>query len=123
VGRKSIPDYYDQSDFMLNASNIDNMPMSILEAFSSGIPVISTEAGGIPYIIRDGENGMLVSLDDDQAMAEKAIYLLENQRVAERIAEQALQDCVMNIHGMSSERNGWGYMACNDRCFFSLWIV
>jgi glycosyltransferase involved in cell wall biosynthesis len=95
VGRNSIPDYYDQSDFMLNASNIDNMPMSILEAFSSGIPVISTEAGGIPDIIRDGENGMLVPLNDDKAMAEKAIYLLENQEVARRIAEQARQDCVI----------------------------
>lgn len=109
VERDSVPDYYDQSDFMLNASNIDNMPMSILEAFSSGIPVISTEAGGIPYIIRDGENGMLVPLNVDKAMAEKAIYLLRNQHVAQKIAEKAWGDCITK-YSWRANREKWFYI-------------
>ncbi|MHA2052902.1 MAG: glycosyltransferase family 4 protein [Candidatus Hodarchaeales archaeon] len=92
VARDIIGKYYEKADFMLNASNIDNMPVSILEAFSSGIPVISTEAGGIPYTIRNGENGFLVPLNDERFMAEKAIYLLENQGAARRIAEKAFDD-------------------------------
>jgi glycosyltransferase involved in cell wall biosynthesis len=87
-----IAEYYEKADIMLNASNIDNMPISILEAFSSGIPVISTEAGGIPSIIRNGENGLLVPINDDKSMAEKVIYLLENQEIARRIAEKAFND-------------------------------
>jgi len=92
VDRDDISQYYRKADFMLNTSNIDNMPVSILEAFSSGIPVISTKAGGIPYIIRDGENGMLTPLNDENTMAQKVLYLLENQDLARRIAEKANED-------------------------------
>ena len=44
--------YYDEADVYLNASDIDNMPNSIIEAFACGLPVVTTRAGGIPYIVR-----------------------------------------------------------------------
>jgi glycosyltransferase involved in cell wall biosynthesis len=94
VEHRMIKKYYHNADFMLNASVIDNMPISILEAFSSGIPIVSTEAGGIAYMIKDGRNGMLSPLNDQNCLAEKAIYLVENQDVARRISENAYEDCI-----------------------------
>jgi len=93
VEHHKMPEYFAKADFFLNASNIDNMPISILEAFSSGLPVISTNAGGIPYIVDDGRNGFLVNLNDHEAIAKKAIFLLNNPEVASRIAYGAREDC------------------------------
>lgn len=106
VEREVISRYYENSDFMLNASIIDNMPNSILEAFSSGIPVISSEAGGIPLIIENGVNGLLIPLNDEKSMAEKAIYLLENQDIAKKIATNALNDCKTK-YSWEANRKKW----------------
>lgn len=106
VERETIGRYYDNSDFMLNASVIDNMPISILEAFSSGIPVISSEAGGIPFIIENGVNGLLVPLDDEKPMAEKAIYLIENQDISRKIAGNALNNCRTH-YSWKANRGKW----------------
>ncbi len=87
---------YDRADIYLNAPNIDNMPVSILEAFAAGTPVVSTDAGGIPYIVRHGDNGVLVERNDDAAMAEAAIRLLENPAEAAAMARRALEGCRSN---------------------------
>ncbi len=106
VEREVINRYYENSDFMLNASNIDNMPNSVIEAFSSGIPVVSSKAGGIPLIIKNGENGLLIPLNDEKSMAEKAIYLLENQDIARKIATNALHDCKTK-YSWEANRKKW----------------
>jgi glycosyltransferase involved in cell wall biosynthesis len=49
----------DQTTVFVNASAVDNVPGSIMEAFAAGLPVVSTDAGGIPYLVRDGETGLL----------------------------------------------------------------
>lgn len=86
---------FDASDVYVNSSNIDNMPLSILDAFASGTPVVSTDAGGIPYIVRSGENGLLVACDDHVALAASAIRLLRDPALAERLSDAARQECLM----------------------------
>lgn len=83
------PEFYRAASIALNGSNIDNTPNAILEAFAAGMPVISTKAGGIPYMIEEGVTGFLVGLDDHQAMAERACWLLENQEAARTMSEHA----------------------------------
>lgn len=80
---------YDAADIYLNAPSVDNMPTSILEAFAAGLPIVSTRAGGIPYIVRDGENGLLVALDDHAAMAQASLLLLNNPSLAPRLTATA----------------------------------
>ena len=93
VAPENMRDLYDAADIYLNSSNIDNMPGSIIESFASGLPVITTDAGGIPYIVSDQENGLLVARDDHQAMAELAIQLLEDQELSSRLIRRAHQEC------------------------------
>ena len=80
--------YYDAADIYLNAPNIDNMPNSILEAFAAGLPVVSSDAGGIPWIVRTGENGLLVPCDDDAALADAALGFLADPARALRMADR-----------------------------------
>jgi glycosyltransferase involved in cell wall biosynthesis len=61
----------------INTSRYDNTPVSIIEAMAIGLPVVSTNVGGIPYLLEDKENALLVNNDDVMGMA-KAIQLLIN---------------------------------------------
>jgi glycosyltransferase involved in cell wall biosynthesis len=80
-------------DVYLNSPNFDCMPGSLIECFAAGVPVVSTRAGGIPYIVTDGVTGLLVDTDDHEALAARAIYLLENPSAARAIIEKARQEC------------------------------
>lgn len=84
---------YDGADIYLNGSRIDNQPLSILEAFACGLPVVTTNAGGIPDMVTDGVTGEVVRQDDYEAMASQALRLLEQPDSAERIACSALDEC------------------------------
>lgn len=97
VGRmapEQMGSLYDRADIYLNSSNIDNMPLSIIEAFAAGLPVVTTNAGGIPFVVRDGQNGLLVDCDDDRAMADAALRLLGEPSLAARLASTARDECL-----------------------------
>ena len=85
---------YDAADIFLNGSDIDNMPLSILDAFAAGVPVVTTDAGGIPYMVRDGVNGCLVSRGAYAAMAQSSLRLLHDDGLATRVADTARQECL-----------------------------
>ncbi len=108
IGRveyKDMPRLYDSADIYLNATNLDNLPSSILESYAAGLPVVTTNAGGIPYILRHEETGFLVELNDHEAMAGNCIRLLEDQLLAEKIVTQALRECPK--YTFEIEREAW----------------
>ncbi|HXH51314.1 MAG TPA: glycosyltransferase family 4 protein [Terriglobia bacterium] len=84
--------FYDQADIFVNASWLDNMPVSILEAFASGTPVISTAPEGIRYLVEHERTGLLCEPGDWQALAENIIRLLRDQALAERLAKNAFDE-------------------------------
>jgi glycosyltransferase involved in cell wall biosynthesis len=85
---------YDDADLFLNGSEIDNMPLSILDAFAAGTPVVTTDAGGIPYIVRDEETGIVVRRGDEAALANGALRLLRDPALALRLADAARAECL-----------------------------
>jgi len=96
VGRvtpDTIADYYATHDIYVQSPNIDNMPTSILEAYASGLPVVSTEAGGVPAILTNDEHGLLAPIDDDDALALAVLRLLEQPGVARELAHNAYATC------------------------------
>jgi glycosyltransferase involved in cell wall biosynthesis len=94
VDPASIVDVYDAADVFLNASEIDNQPLSILEAFSCGLPIVTTGAGGIPDMVHDGKTGMVVPCGDYAGIADRALRLLDHPELAEQIVERARQECL-----------------------------
>ena len=93
VEHEEIYRQYSSNDVFLNASRIDNQPLSILEAFACGLPVVTTDAGGIPDIVTDGETGFVVGVDDYQALAERAMKLLDDHNIATTMAHKARTEC------------------------------
>jgi glycosyltransferase involved in cell wall biosynthesis len=93
VDQKRMAELYDEADIYMTSPDIDNMPGSVLECFASGLPVIATKAGGIPYVIEHGRTGLLVPPDDHRSLAAAAIRLLEEDKLALRLTRNALAEC------------------------------
>jgi len=85
----SMPGLYDSHSVFLNASFVDNQPLSVLEAMASGMPVVTTPIGDIPNMVQDGESGTLVPAGDPSAMAKAATLLLEQPERAALMARRA----------------------------------
>ena len=89
VEREAMPTLYDEADIFVNSSEIDNQPVSILEAFAAGVPVVTTATGAIAEMVRDGETGLTVPPGDPPALAKAVFRLLEDSQLATRIAYAA----------------------------------
>lgn len=89
VDNERIPALYAEAAVTLNPTNVDNMPISILEAYASGTPVVSTDAGGVPFVVKDGETGLLAPVGDAPAMAACLLRVLEDEPLAARLVENA----------------------------------
>ena len=94
VSPAEMANLLDDADILLNSPDIDNMPLSLIEAQAAGLPVVSTSTGGIPYIVKDGETGLLVPPGDDQAMARAALRLLREPGLAARLTSAARASCL-----------------------------
>lgn len=66
----------EEYDIFINTTTIDNTPVSIIEAMALGIPIVSTNVGGLPFLVKHNEEGILVEKNDPQMMAEKIMSLL-----------------------------------------------
>jgi len=81
-----IPAAYDSADIFLNTSAVDNLPLTLIEASASGLPIVSTNAGAILDLIRDGENGLLAPVGDVDALAAHILRLLDDPALARRLS-------------------------------------
>lgn len=93
VDHERVFELYDAADIYLNGSEIDNQPLSLLEAFACGLPVVTTNAGGIPDIVTNERTGLMVQRGDYEGMAREAMRLLQDPNLAARIVSQARQEC------------------------------
>lgn len=89
VDNARIYEYLNQSDIMLSAPRIDNMPVSVLEGFNAGLLVISSNVGGVPYMIEDEVNGLLFESNNYMALAEKMMWALSHQDESHNMIDNA----------------------------------
>ena len=78
-------------DVLLNTNRVDNMPITLLEAGASGVPIVATEVGGIPFLWTHEESALLVPTEDAAAMAREVARLVEHPELAARVARGAQQ--------------------------------
>lgn len=83
---------YRNADIAINPSLVDNMPNSVLEALASGVPVVSTNVGGVPYIVNDGQTALLVPPNSPDAMAEAILRLMDSSALSEQLINGGLSE-------------------------------
>jgi L-malate glycosyltransferase len=89
ASRQEIGKYYDQADIFINASWLDNMPLSVIEAFAAGPPVVTTSPECMPYLVQHERTGLLSPVGDEKALAANVIRLLRDPALAARLAQNA----------------------------------
>ena len=105
LDRSHMPQLLERGDILLNASVIDNQPVSILEAFAAGLLVVTTVPGDLRHMVRDGETGRIVPPANPKAMAQAAAALLEDPERAARIAARARREA--GRHSWGAVRDAW----------------
>lgn len=99
--------YAEICDVYLCTNRVDNAPVSFIEMLSLGLPIVSTNVGGIPYIVKDNETALLVDSEDYKAMAEKVNYLISNPEVGKRLAANGRQIADVNRYSEEGVYNKW----------------
>lgn len=98
VAKTTVGGWMGQADIFLNTTNVDNAPISVLEAMASGLCVISTNVGGIPYMLEHERDALLVPPDDAEAMAAAVRRVLTEPGLAESLSRNARR---------KAERSNW----------------
>jgi len=88
-----IAAHYADNDIYLQSPDLDNMPTSVLEAFASGMPVVSTDAGGVPAILTHDVHGLLAPLGDYEVLGRHVLRLLDAPEEARILARAAYHTC------------------------------
>jgi glycosyltransferase involved in cell wall biosynthesis len=94
----------DRADILLNSPEIDNMPLSLIEAQAAGVPIVSTATGGIPWIVTNERTGLLVPVGDCEAMATAALRLLSEDGLARRLSVEGRAACLSGFTWSSVEQ-------------------
>jgi glycosyltransferase involved in cell wall biosynthesis len=90
--RDAMAALYRRADVALNPSRVDNMPNSVLEALASGVAVVSTDVGGVPFIVEHQRTALLVGAGDPAAMAAAVLRLLDDAGLRHSLREAGLRD-------------------------------
>jgi glycosyltransferase involved in cell wall biosynthesis len=120
IGRmepEALPRILDEAEVFVNSSVVDNQPLSVLEAFAAGLPVVSTPTGGIAELVREGETGAVVDPNDPAAMAGAVERLLRDPQQALSMARRARRE--LEQYTWPRVRQGWivayhGKTACAE---------
>ena len=86
---EQMPDLYDAHDLYLIGNDIDNMPAAVTESCATGIALVTTNAGGIPYLVKHEESALIVNCGDYVGLAREAMRLLQDPELARRLAHNA----------------------------------
>lgn len=98
TGKLSKEDWIELSKnytVFINTTHFDNTPVSLLESMALGLPVISTNVGGIPYMITDAVDGILVEDNNAKAMSDAIVNLIENPEIRSEIVINARKKVVL----------------------------
>jgi glycosyltransferase involved in cell wall biosynthesis len=120
VPKSDVPRWLATADIFLNTTTIDNTPVSVLEAMATGLLVVSTAVGGIPYLLEDEQDSILVPSDDVEKMAQAVKRLLNEPVLAARVSRNARaksetfgwdsvlpqwEELLTDVSGLKSSRN------------------
>ena len=112
---EEIIELYQNADIMLNPTTVDNMPNSILEAMACGVPVISTEVGGVPYLVKHEKTALLTEVNNPVAMVKQINRLLNEPELYRTLVENGVRD-VQQYSWQEIKQSWLGLYEAQRRC-------
>jgi glycosyltransferase involved in cell wall biosynthesis len=94
--RHDVPQIMRDAAIFVRPSSLEGMPLSVLEAMATGLPVVATPVGGTPEVLRDDVHGYLVPVGDSQVLADALIKLLDDRFLAEEMGHRGRELVVSN---------------------------
>lgn len=89
VSKADVPSWIDRGDVFLNTSSIDNTPVSVVEALACGACVVSTDVGGVRFLLEDNHDSLLVPPDDPDAMTDAVVRVIAERGLGARLSHSA----------------------------------
>jgi glycosyltransferase involved in cell wall biosynthesis len=111
LGTEQMADRYRSASVVLNPSLVDNAPVSLLEALASGVPVVTTDVGGIPFVVENGRTALLVPPGDPASMAAAVRRVLSEPGLARTLRSEGLADVTRHSWSHVRELLGGIYVA------------
>ncbi len=91
IPKSEVPLFLETGDIFINTTNIDNVPVTVIEALASGLCIVSTNVGGIPYILENEKDCLLVPPNDEFKMAKAISRLIEDKELAKKISLNSIE--------------------------------
>jgi len=110
--RKDIPKILPEIEVFLFTSKEEGLGTSVIDALACGVPVVATEAGGIPEIIRDGSNGFLAPVNNALKLAEQVNFLLSNSEIKDKVIKKGKETAQQFSKETMAEKTYLIYRAC-----------
>ncbi len=85
-GKENIAEMYQAADVYVLTSYREGLPLTLFEAMASGLPIVATPCNGIPYEVKENENGYLVDYGNIDKFKEKILYLIDNKKISNNIS-------------------------------------
>jgi len=85
--RNDVPELMNMFDMFVLSSIREGTSLTLLEAMATELPIVATDVGGNPEVVRDGENGIIVPVSNAEALAEKIVYLYKNTDIREKMGK------------------------------------
>lgn len=98
--RTDLPRLFSAMDIFVFPSLWEGLPLSLLSAMASGLPIITTHAGGVKDVIVNGENGIVIPTSNPSAAAEAIKKMICDQRLRQRLSDRAKRDVMQNYSAM-----------------------
>jgi glycosyltransferase involved in cell wall biosynthesis len=105
--REDIPELLSCMDVLVMPSLIEGLPMTLLEAMASGLPVVASRVGSIPAVVQNRINGIMVSPGDASALAAELLDLLVDDEIRFRVGQRARETVELNFSAASMARRYW----------------
>ena len=111
LNREEVAALYRRADAALNPTTVDNMPNSVIEALASAVPVISSDVGGVPYIVTHEESALLVPVGDVNELASAMQRLLQSPELRTHLTAAGLES--VKAYAWPVVRDQWRQMYVN----------
>ena len=110
--RSDVPDVLNALDTFVLSSDTEGLPLVVLEAMATGVPVLSTRVGGVPTVLDDGETGFLIPIGDEAAIRDRMIRLRDDPAASRACGERGRAAAILRFSAARMQRD---YLALYTR--------